>query len=61
MLYLLKDSEDLEKACQRFLINNSEIKILEDYINIKKILKVLSLNLIKKFLTKFIKEIAKRE
>jgi len=38
MLYLLKDSEDLEKACQRFLINNSEIKILEDYINIKKIL-----------------------
>ena len=39
MLYLLKDSEDLEKACQRFLINNSEIKILEDYSNIKKILK----------------------
>ena len=38
MLYLLKDSEDLEKACQRFLINNNEIKILEDYINIKKIL-----------------------
>ena len=31
MLYLLKDSEDLEKACQRFLVNNSEIKILEDY------------------------------
>ena len=39
MLYLLKDSEDLETACQRFLINNSEIKILEDYSNIKKILK----------------------
>ena len=38
MLYLLKDSEDLEKACQRFLINNSEIKILEDYLKIKKIL-----------------------
>ena len=38
MLYLLKDSEDLEKACQRFLVNNSEIKILEDYLNIKKIL-----------------------
>ncbi len=37
MLYLLKDSKDLEKACQRFLVNNSEIKILEDYINIKKI------------------------
>ncbi len=32
------DSEDLEKACQRFLVNNSEIKILEDYINIKKLL-----------------------
>ena len=39
MLYLLKDAEDLEKACQRFLVNNSEIKILEDYSNIKKILK----------------------
>ncbi len=39
MLYLLKDSEDLERACQRFLVNNSEIKILEDYSNIKKILK----------------------
>ncbi len=38
MLFLLKDSEDLEKACQRFLVNNSEIKIIEDYINIKKIL-----------------------
>ncbi|WP_033829911.1 CCA tRNA nucleotidyltransferase [Prochlorococcus marinus] len=39
MLYLLKDSEDLETACQRFLVNNSEIKILQDYSNIKKILK----------------------
>ena len=39
MLYLLKDSEDLETACQRFLINNREIKILEDYSNIKKQLK----------------------
>ena len=38
MLYLLKDSEELEKACQRFLVNNSEKKILEDYLNIKKIL-----------------------
>ena len=38
MLYLLKDSKDLETACKRFLINNSEIKILDDYINIKKIL-----------------------
>ncbi len=40
MLYLLKDAEDLEKACQRFLVNNSEKKILEDYSNIKKILKI---------------------
>ena len=40
MLYLLKDSEDLETACQRFLVNNSEIKILEDYSKIKKILKI---------------------
>jgi len=39
ILFLLKDAEDLEKACQRFLINNSEKKILEDYINIKKIFK----------------------
>ena len=38
MLYLLKDSEDLEKACQRFLINNREKKVLEDFSNIKKIL-----------------------
>jgi len=39
MLYLLKDAEDLETACQRFLVNVSETKILEDYSNIKKILK----------------------
>ncbi len=39
MLYLLKDSEDLGTACRRFLVNNSEKKILEDYSNIKKILK----------------------
>ncbi|MBO8203874.1 CCA tRNA nucleotidyltransferase [Prochlorococcus marinus] len=39
MLYLLKDAEDLETACRRFLVNNGEIKILEDYSNIKKILK----------------------
>ncbi len=39
MLYLLKDAEDLEKACTRFLVNNGEKKILEDYSNIKKILK----------------------
>ncbi len=39
ILFLLKDAEDLEKACQRFLINSSEKKTLEDYSNIKKILK----------------------
>ncbi len=39
MLYLLKDAEDLETACNRFLVNNAEKKILEDYSNIKKILK----------------------
>jgi len=39
ILFLLKDAEDLEKACQRFLINTSEKKTLEDYSNIKKILK----------------------
>tara|TARA_Y100000991_G_scaffold79771_1_gene60105 strand:+ start:84 stop:1331 length:1248 start_codon:yes stop_codon:yes gene_type:complete len=39
ILFLLKDAEDLEKACQRFLINNTEKKILEDYSNTKKILK----------------------
>ncbi|MBO8218512.1 CCA tRNA nucleotidyltransferase [Prochlorococcus marinus] len=39
ILFLLKDADDLEKACQRFLINNSEKKILEDYTNIKKIFK----------------------
>jgi len=39
ILFLLKDAEDLEKACKRFLINNSEKKILEDYLKIKKILK----------------------
>ena len=39
ILFLLKDAEDLEESCQRFLINNSEKKILEDYLNIKKVLK----------------------
>ena len=38
ILFLLKDAEDLEKACQRFLINNREKKVLEDFSNIKKIL-----------------------
>ena len=39
ILYLLKNAEDLGIACKRFLINNGEKKILEDYLNIKKILK----------------------
>ncbi len=39
ILYLLKDSKDLGTVCRRFLLNNSEIKILEDYSNTKKILK----------------------
>ncbi len=39
MLYLLKDAEDLGTACRRFLVNNGEKKILEDYSNFKKILK----------------------
>ncbi len=40
LLYLLKDAEDLGTACRRFLVNNGEKKILEDYSNIKKILKI---------------------
>jgi len=39
MLYLLKDAEDLGTACRRFLVNNGEKKILEDYSNIKNIFK----------------------
>jgi poly(A) polymerase len=39
MLYLLKDAKDLETSCQRFLVNKSELKILEDYWIIRKILK----------------------
>jgi len=35
ILFLLKDAEDLEKVCQRFLINKSEKKILGDYLTIK--------------------------
>ena len=38
ILFLLKNAEDLEKTCQRFFINNKEKKILEDYLNIRKIL-----------------------
>ena len=38
ILFLLRNAEDLEKACQRFLINNSEKKILEDYLKTKEIL-----------------------
>jgi len=39
ILYLLKDAKDLGTACRRFLVNNGEKKILEDYLKIKKILK----------------------
>ena len=39
ILFLLIDAEDLEKASQRFLINKNDKKILEDYLNIKGILK----------------------
>ena len=34
ILYLLKNSENLELTCQRFFINNREQKILQDYLNI---------------------------
>ena len=40
LLFLLKDAEDLEKVCQRFLVNSTEKKVLEDYAKIKKILKI---------------------
>ena len=35
ILYLIKDSENLELICQRFFINKKEKKILNDYLNIK--------------------------
>ncbi len=38
ILFLLKDSEDFEKECQRFLINNKEKKIIEDYLTLRKLL-----------------------
>ncbi len=38
ILFLLKNAEDLDKVCQRFFINNKEKKIMEDYLDIKKIL-----------------------
>ena len=34
ILYLLKNSENLELNCQRFFINSKEKKILKDYLNI---------------------------
>ncbi|MDC3077687.1 CCA tRNA nucleotidyltransferase [Prochlorococcus sp. AH-716-O05] len=34
ILYLLKNSENLELICQRFFINNKEKKTLKDYLNI---------------------------
>ena len=38
LLFLLKNAEDLDNICQRFFINNKEKKIMEDYLDIKKIL-----------------------
>ena len=35
ILYLIKDSENLELICQRFFINKKEKKILNDYLKIK--------------------------
>ena len=35
ILYLIKDSDNLELICQRFFINKKEKKILNDYLNIK--------------------------
>ncbi len=34
ILYLLKNSENLELTCQRFFINSKEIRTLKDYLNI---------------------------
>ena len=34
ILYLLKNSENLELTCQRFFINSKEKKILSEYLNI---------------------------
>ena len=34
LLYLLKNSENLELTCQRFFINSKEKKILNEYLNI---------------------------
>ncbi len=36
ILYLIKNSENLELTCQRFFINSKEKKILNDYLNITK-------------------------
>ena len=38
ILFLIKNTEDLEKTCERFFINNKEKKIIEDYLDIRKIL-----------------------
>ena len=38
ILFLLKNSEDLENDYQRFFITNKEKKIIEDYLYIRKIL-----------------------
>ncbi len=38
MLFLLKNAEDFENTFQRFFINHKEQKIIEDYLDISKIL-----------------------
>ena len=35
LLYLLKDSENLDITCQRFFINSKEKKCLKDYLKVK--------------------------
>ncbi len=38
LLFLLKNAENLDSTCQRFFLNNKEKKIIEDYLDIRKIL-----------------------
>ena len=40
LLYLLRNSEDLGITCQRFFINTKERRIIEDYLDVKKNLKI---------------------
>ncbi len=40
ILFLLKNAEDMEKICQRFLVNNKERKVLKDYLDIRNNLEI---------------------